>query len=268
MKSLIRLILVASFALALNAAKSIDLNDSLGGVPLEVATGNSAPAPGSSSWHSIPADGVDIDTVDGVNKFWLRVKNGKSAEGWTVYGPVHAGDTVAVRNSIDATTYRIGFFSGPGENALDSMKGWGPRITLGRNRTRIGPVVFDTPRVPAPKIDITIGGGGGSGGGGSAAAPVKSGLEPDPVRNSSDPQEAFCHSPVRAFNRESYPVTVRWSEKYDAAGAPGCSGQGIATRSEPLDAGATLRVFCSVVVSPSSTCRITRSASEVTSVRR
>lgn len=235
----------------------------------QVGTGASVPDPVSGNWKPVAAAGLDMASLPSGESFWIRVPKEGSAVAWSVYGPLQVDDIISVKSTPNAAPYGIGVIGGPSSEKDSVNKGFGPRITVGSSRTRIGPVKLDTPKIPAPKISITIGSSGSTSSPGTTSAPgLKAGLEPDPVRNPSDPQEAFCQAPVRAFNRESYPVTVRWLERRDATGAQGCTGQGISTQSLDLAAGGSARVFCSVVTSPSNACRITKQGYQVTAVRR
>lgn len=234
---------------------------------LEIAQGDTPPRFG---WKTVSlTDGVSFGEADAVDKFWLRATRPSMRE-TQIYGPYKLGDVIDAGAALDLSgPWLVALEHEPslanlGSLALPSSSGpellgftiRKPRITVGRSRARIGPIKIDTPNIPAPKVDITIGGGGSGGGGGGGNPPVsRAGLEPDPVRQ---PGDVFCHAPIRAFNRESFPVRVTWREVYKENG-PGCTARHETDEGRSLRPGAHERVLCSLQTSPSSTCSQERS---------
>lgn len=222
---------------------------------MQFAEGKYVPKEKAKEWKEIPEKGIDIDG-DEFSRYWVRVKPNEQTTRWVIYGPLNVGDSILIENKETLEKIYIT------DNKYGNEKGWKPRIKIGRGRAKFGPIVVDLPKVPKPKIDITIGGGGGSSSEGTTVA-LKAGLENDPVRNSSDPQEAFCRTPIRAFNRESFEVAIHWTEKHTSSG-PGCNNETFAQRNIILNGGQYRRVFCSHLTSPSSICSVNNSAAGIT----
>ena len=99
-----------------------------------------------------------------------------------------------------------------------------------------------------------------------SAGALRAGLELD-IRNPSDPQEAFCQEPLRAYNNETFPVLVSWTQAASSNGTCQVDTQPHSD-SRPLGPGQkSERLFCSHQTYTGSTCSVTITVSNVTPTR-
>lgn len=243
--------LLTCIAPHLLAAEQLALPDTSN---LEVAFGV-APPSDRSLWQPMAPSGVELTVPEGSETFWLRAKTADDTV-WVVYGPLHEHETMLVQPRGNSQPFILGVHGVEGDKARKSLI---PRVTVKTHRWRLGPLVTDVPSIPVPKVTI----GGSDRPSAPATTPMRAGLEPDPIRNPADPQEAYCLAPMRVYNHESFPVSVSWSERHVSKGSPSCTGTDEVNRKEILGGNTYFRVFCSRYVSASSICSITYSASKV-----
>ena len=256
---------------------------------LQVATGDKPPATWSSRWKDVPLDqDVELDGPEQDESVWMRAaKRGAGAADWTLIGqvkpgaPLDAAPALGLPNALPIGVAQApgsaifgGAFGDAGAAADTNLKGFKarvhlkvkpPRITVGHNSATL-PGIDTTVKVAVATPEITIGSSGSPAPSAPAPAGIRAGLEED-QRNSSDPQEVFCQTPMRAYNRETFPVAVTYKDSWSFAG-PGCTQSGVRDVTVLLAPSGTQRQFCSIRTSPGSACREEHSATNVQAQRQ
>ena len=242
---------------------------------ISVAASEAMPGQLNPLWRPV---GTGTGVLFGLqDTYWVRLRPRIAKAQWQVVGPFRPGDVIAVRERPDDPPQFISFstepdvLAGPTPESAGGLRyfhiGHPPKVKT--SGVHVGPVKMDVPKVEitvaAPKV--TIGGGGSPSGPTPPAPGLHAGLEPD-QQTPSDAQGTMCLSPVRAFNRETFPVRITWRQRFVGEGPSGsCAGQGDTFETADLAPGGLQRRFCGVQVSAASPCRVTTTADQVKAIR-